>query len=90
LVRNQGVLCVARAGRVDNGASTEYQKSSARTDLELRFARKLFPVVMVLQAVLGFFDSVTSRIVIPRGARNLLCPAASKSEIPRYARNDKF
>jgi len=28
-----------------------------------------------------------SRIVIPRGARSLLCPGASKSEIPRYARN---
>jgi len=37
----------------------EYEKSSARTDLELRFARKLFPAVMVLQAVLGFFDCVT-------------------------------
>jgi hypothetical protein len=89
LLRKQGVLCVARAGRVDNRASMEYQKSSADGS-ELRFARKLFPAVMVLQAVLGFFDSVTSRIVIPSRARNLLCQAASKSEIPRYARNDKF
>jgi hypothetical protein len=75
-----------RRQRREHGIS----KVERGTDLELRFARKLFPAVVVLQAVLGFFDSVTSRIVIPRGARNLLCPAASKSEIPRYARNDKF
>ena len=90
LVRNEAV-CVARAGRVDNGASMEVSKSRAQTDLEL-------PVrgedVSGSNGTAGGFGvrrlRDLSRIVIPRGARSLLCPGASKSEIPRYARNDKF
>jgi hypothetical protein len=46
--------------------------------------------VRVLQAVLGFFEFVIFQEFVLRRARNLLCPAVSKSEIPRRARNDKF
>jgi hypothetical protein len=45
---------------------------------------------MVLQAVLGFFDCVTFQELSFRAERGICCPAPSKSEIPRYARNDKF
>jgi hypothetical protein len=68
----------------------KYQKGEPRQILNCWFGvNKFFSGSDGTAAALGFFDSVTSRIVIPSGARNMLCPAPSKNEIPRCARNDK-
>ena len=64
---------MARAGRVDNGASMEVSKSRAQTDLELPVRGEEFPAVMVLQAVLGFVDSVTFQELSFRAERGVCC-----------------
>src|SRR5205807_7139368 len=48
-------------------------KSRARTDLELPVRREEFPAVMVLQAVLGFVDSVTFQELSFRAERGVCC-----------------
>jgi len=65
-------------------------KSRARTDLDCWFAGKMFPAVMVLQAVLGFFDSVIFQELSFRAERGIcFARQRQRAEIPRYARNDK-
>jgi len=77
LVRNQGVLCVARAGRLD-GASMEVSKVELGRILNCWLAGKMFPAVMVLQAVWGFFDSVTFQELSFRAERGICCARSVK------------